>query len=72
MRRPNPSGPQALSREHPVLAVYPHLTEGGLVASPDPRIVQFGWPLGVPLPPISGGLLYQPNAKTPPVYVPFP
>jgi RHS repeat-associated protein len=54
------------------LAVYPHLSAGGLVVSPDPRIVQFGWPLDTPLPSISGGLLYQPNSASRPVYVPFP
>jgi RHS repeat-associated protein len=54
------------------LAVYPHLRRGGLVVSPDPRIVRFGWPTGVPLPSINGILLYQKDERSPPVIVPIP
>jgi hypothetical protein len=54
------------------LAVYPHLSAGGLVMSPSLQISQFGFVPGAPLPPIVGGLLYQANATSPPYYVPFP
>lgn len=54
------------------LAVYPHLSAGGLVVSPDLRISQFGFLPDTPLPSIVGGLLYQTNAASTPIYVPFP
>ncbi len=53
------------------LAVYPHLDEGGLVNSLDPRLSQFGLTPGAPLPSISGILYYMTGPGASPVVVPF-
>jgi hypothetical protein len=54
------------------LAVYPHLSKGGVLQSPDAKAVQLGWPPGVPLPPIYGVLLYQLDGSGTPKILPIP
>jgi hypothetical protein len=53
------------------LAVYPHVSQGGLVYADSAMIGNFGYPALAPLPPIGGGLLYQYGPNTPPAYVPW-
>jgi RHS repeat-associated protein len=54
------------------VAVYLHMRAGNLLVSPDAKIRQVGLVPGLPLPSISGTLLYQRDASSPPFTVPFP
>lgn len=54
------------------IAVYLHMRAGNLLVSPDAKIRQVGLVPGLPLPSISGTLLYQRDASSPPYTVPFP
>jgi RHS repeat-associated protein len=52
-------------------AVYPHLSEGGLVEAPGSRITQLGYFPYTPLPPIDGGEMYQQDSTSRLVLIPF-